>query len=183
MIVDLRPYQYPDDFERHYGIDVSGFSKLIKEGYIVPHYGSDFKRYIGKKYLLPIFNSSMHQYFTLRTDFIFDLLDPKYKAYSHSIMNDIEKILLNIWEKSDKQARAYFMNDWDAFLTSWSKRLSRVMCMSPEMGNIIFSYRTRKDFLYLVNMYVTILTFPITKALCGTYKMSFDNYELIKRSL
>jgi hypothetical protein len=102
MIVDLRPYETPSQFEKHYGIDVTGFTKLVREGYLIPHYGSDFKRYAGKKYLLPIFNSTNRQCSTLRTDRIFELLNAKYWMFAEQIKNEITPALLRIWESSSR---------------------------------------------------------------------------------
>ena len=167
MVVDIRPYESEEDFKHYYGVSVSEFVRLIKEGYLYPLFGSDYWRYHNKNYLVPLFNACPNPPSNQRIDFVFSLLDPEYTDRHEEIRQRITSVLLNHWNASGSDLRSYYMNDSNAFTMTWSKRIARVYAISPILGRMLLTYRRRKDFLHLINIFTSIFVFPLTKALGG----------------
>jgi len=182
MIVDLRPYPSEKEFIKHYGVNTKEMATLIEEGYIIPQFGSDIHRYENKNYLLPIFNASNHVSSNYRIHRIFEILDSRYYEIRERTKKELLKYFKYHWDKAPKVEKQYYMNDFDAFSTTWSTRIVRINCISPIFGKILMSYSRRDDFLEVVNLFTSLFIFPITKSLGGVYKMSLENYLSLKNS-
>lgn len=179
MIVDVRPYTSPSEFERFYGVSIEEFTHLVREGFLYPNFGSDMHRYTGRSFLLPIFNACTLPPSNLRTDKVFSLLDSEYEERCHRLSIDLRPYLDRYWSGASEELHAYYMLDIDAFRTTWSKRIARIWAISPVWGRILSRYSRRRDFLTLANIFTSIFVFPITKSLGGVYKMSYQNYRAL----
>jgi len=183
LIVDVRPYKNETEFDKYYGLDIKEFARLVREGYIIPQFGSDIHRYEGMNYLKPIFLASDNPSSNLRTDALFNMIDTSYDNTIKLVEEKLFDHIKEYWQSSGEDLKSYFHDDFDAFLKAWVKRLSRIYAISPYFGKILLSLRGRKDFLQLINIFTTIFVFPITKSLGGAYRTSFENHKQIQMSL
>lgn len=182
LIVDIRPYQSEKVFIQHYGITAKEIASLTEEGYIIPQFGSDIHRYKNRNYLIPIFNACNHESSNYRINRIFEIIDSRYYESRKKTKKDLSKYFKYHWRKAPAVEKQYYMNDFDAFSTAWATRIVRIGCISPIFGKILMSYARRDDFLIVANLFTSIFVFPVTKSLGGVYKMSLENYLLLKNS-
>ena len=183
LVVDVRPYESESIFKEHYGVTISEFVRLQKDGYLIPNFGSDIFRYTYKNYLLPVFQACETHPSNIRSDQIFKLLEPEYEEIFSKLKRDLNSSLQKRWNSSDSELRQYYMNDYDAFKVTWTKRIARVYAISPTLGELLFRSAGESDLLTLINLLTNVLVFPITKSVGGTYKTSFTNYEKLQRSI